>query len=72
MKHIYNCEVLNSETHKLPFEKIFSGNMNEQIEVFKRFDKNFETRNKLKSENSFPCDPNSDLLSLVKCTVMDK
>ena len=72
MKHIYNCEVLNSETHKLPFEKIFSGNMNEQIEVFKRFDKNFETRNKLKSENSFPCDPNSDPLSLVKCTVMDK
>ena len=31
MEHIYLCETLNQETRILPYEKIYNGNINEQI-----------------------------------------
>ena len=47
MEHIYTCNKLNKETVKLPYQKIFSGNIEEQIYIFRRFQNNFEIRNYL-------------------------
>ena len=59
MVHIYNCELYNNRKPEIPFEKIFNGNMKEQILVFNKFSQNMETRKKLK-QISYPsdqCDP---------------
>ena len=40
MKHIYECEIYNEEKFELPYEKIYNGNINEQIAVFKKFEQN--------------------------------
>ena len=34
--------MLNSEENPVEYEKIFNGRIEEQIEVFKRFDNNFQ------------------------------
>ena len=64
MEHIYTCNKLNKETVKLPYQKIFSGNIEEQIYIFRRFLNNFEIRNYLirKQDQTSPhvilnCDP---------------
>ena len=40
MIHIYNCERLEKSETNLPYEKIFNGNMKQQIEVFNIFKEN--------------------------------
>ena len=49
MSHIYSCTQLNTEEIILSYEKIFNGNMSEQIEVFRRFENNLERRNQITS-----------------------
>jgi hypothetical protein len=67
MKHIYQCETINDgEQPVLKYEKIFEGNICEQIEVFRKFERNIENRkkfNELKKENIIPCDPH-----VIHCT----
>ena len=48
MVHIYNCGVYNLKKPKILFEKIFTGNLNEQILVHNKFTENMRTRNNLK------------------------
>ena len=56
--HIYDCEILSkNKQQRVPYEKIFNGNINEQIEVFKLVKQNLEKREMMKSETDFPCDP---------------
>ena len=44
----YNsCKLLNSEKEELSYDYIFNGSLQQQIEVFKRFQINFEEREKL-------------------------
>ena len=47
MQHIYSCKLLNSEKEELSYDYIFNGSLQQQIEVFKRFQINFEEREKL-------------------------
>ena len=48
MKHIYQCETINDgEQPVLKYEKIFEGNICEQIEVFRKFERNIENRKNL-------------------------
>ena len=35
MEHIYECESYNIDKSKISYEKIYSGNINEQMEVLK-------------------------------------
>ena len=44
MDHIYNCKLYNMKKPEIPFEKIFRGNLNEQIMVFKKFSQNMERK----------------------------
>ena len=44
MRHIYKCKYLNTEEPVEKYEKIYRGTMNQQIEVFRRFEINFEKR----------------------------
>ena len=60
MEHIYNCKLLNPEEATLPYRYLFSGNLGQQIAVYKRFQYNFEESERQKSEtqnemNSSPC-----------------
>ena len=59
MVHIYECEQYNMENPEIPFEKIFDGNLKQQITVYNKFAQNLKTRNNLKQTsnpgNHFDC-----------------
>ena len=57
MIHIYNCEMLKKSETNLPYEKIFNGNMKQQIEVYNIFKENLDQRETIRSKINFPCDP---------------
>ena len=62
MDHIYSCEYLNEEETNIKFERIFNGNMFEQVKALRKFEQNLNKRNEIKSENKKPpgdpfCDP---------------
>ena len=52
MAHIYSCTKLNKseEINCEEFANIYSGNLNKQIKVFKRFQRNFEIREQYLNE----------------------
>ena len=56
MLHIYYCDILNQKKPELSYDLIFNGNLKSQIEIFRKFTKNLETREELKSKKEFPCD----------------
>ena len=65
MAHIYYCEKYNDEKYqKLEYECIYTGSIQEQITVFKKFEENLNKRENLKVENKVkpPCDPLSCLV----------
>ena len=51
MEHIYLCTELNSEKIEVSYKQIFNGYINQQIIVYKRFQKNFNKRENMKNEN---------------------
>ena len=56
IKHVYICEKLNGQKQPIiQYEKIFNGNLKEQIEVYRKFEQNLAKREQLK-ETSNPCD----------------
>jgi hypothetical protein len=56
MLHIYECELYNQkEKPTIPFEKIYNGNLNEQITVYKKFKQNMIKREEDEA-TSDPCD----------------
>ena len=62
MKHIYECEILNeNEKPNIPYEKIFNGNIKQQIEVYRKFKQNMEKR----KNNIMEIEPTCDLLRSV-------
>jgi hypothetical protein len=66
MRHIYLCTNLNIESVKISYEKIFDDNIRSQKQVYNRFKQNFETREKIRNENSSDQGiPQVDPLSLV-------
>ena len=78
--HTYSCTQLNKEEMILPYDKIFNGNMSEQIEIFRRFKNNLERRNQmiLESETQSeqtgisdnpPCDQTTDPLNCVQYSI---
>ena len=50
MNHIYSCEQLNNENIEVPYESIFSEEINKQKIVQERFKKNLE---KLENKTKF-------------------
>ena len=63
MSHIYNCKLLNVEKSDNAYEKIHTGNLIEQIEVYRRFEINITKRNQIRDEqNGTPCDQSFDPL----------
>ena len=61
MAHIYYCETRNEGKHPiLKFEKIYEGNIKDQIEVFKHYEENLNRRDSFNQPEasmwSF-CDP---------------
>jgi hypothetical protein len=57
MRHIYFCEVINEgKQPNMEYEKIYTGNISEQIEVYRKFETNLERRTELNNK-TFPRDP---------------
>lgn len=67
MAHIYQCGFLSSDKLNIEYEKIYNGNIHEQIEVFRKFENNLKIRNK--SRNPLPCDPTCDPLYSVENSI---
>ena len=64
MAHIYNCEMYNNnkKQRSIAYNKIFNGNLQEQIKVYTIFKQNLELREKMMNERNSPCDPCDPLL----------
>ena len=54
MEHLYECEMLGNNS-EISYDKIYSNNVKDQIEVFRRMEKNLEKR-KIIKELEIPCD----------------
>ena len=67
MAHIYQCGFLSSDKLNIEYEKIYNGNIHEQIEVFRKFENNLKIRNN--SRNPLPCDPTCDPLYSVENSI---
>ena len=63
MEHIYSCKSLNSETTSQPYELIFTGNIVQQILVYKRFEQNLETRGKITQSKDIPGTKPTEILN---------
>ena len=57
MRHIYYCELINNKQKpRQDYEKLYTGNIAEKIEVFRKFEINLERR-KMDTNGKFPSDP---------------
>ena len=50
MEHIYTCTKLNSDKIILPYSYIHTGNVTQQIIVYKRFKQSYERREEIKNQ----------------------
>ena len=58
MQHIYNtCKMLSIDKNSLPYEKIYFGQVNEQIEILQKLEENLKRRDTIINLNNEPCDP---------------
>ena len=58
MEHIWNCKKLNfDEIEKGNYQKIFNGNITEQIETFEKFIEKLERYKEKSEKHEHPCDP---------------
>ena len=48
MEHIYNCKLLNKEDSIISYNKIFNGNIGEQVTILRRFETNMKEREQMK------------------------
>ena len=81
MSHIYSCQYLNEKKESQPYGNVQNGKLNEQIEIFRRFENNMKERNKIKMNlevekvgqirrfNKHPCDPSCDPLNFVQSSI---
>ena len=66
MDHIYRCEMLRNGNNKmLEYEKIYTGTISEQIEIFRIFESNMKVRETLKDNIQIPCGLQGDPLSVM-------
>ena len=54
MEHIYYCKQLNIKEEILSYEKIFNGNIGEQVVIFRRFTENMKERENRMSSHVIP------------------
>ena len=58
MEHIYQSKVINNEENETPYDKIYTGNLSDQIKVFSNMEKSLANREKYANLiNDTPCDP---------------
>ena len=52
LPHIYLCESYNEKKVEISYKELYNGNLLNQIEIFRRVEKNLKKRTEIKS----PCD----------------
>ena len=73
MIHIYNCEFWSERKSEIvPYDNIYNGNIQKQIEVYRIFEQKLERRNEnLKTENTHVILNESTVFPSQGLTVMD-
>ena len=57
MGHLFQCKLINNEENETLYEKIYCGNLSEQIKVFRNMEKSFSSReNYVNVNNDTSCD----------------
>ena len=57
ISHIYSCKFLNKKEFRIQYNEFYNGNLEQQIEIFRRLEKSLEIRNEIKArKDKFPCD----------------
>ena len=65
MENIYNCEILNEENEEREqYSNIFNGNFEQQVKVFRKFEKIMRKREFIMEKTEPPCDPSEIRCSL--------
>jgi hypothetical protein len=55
MSHIYYCKLLNEDNSELiSYQKIYNGNISEQIKIYHRFEENLKLRDNEGKEDKHP------------------
>ena len=49
--------MLSIDENSLPYEKIYFGQVNEQIEILQKLEENLKRRDTILNSNNEPCDP---------------
>ena len=49
--------MLTIDENSLPYEKIYFGEVNEQIEILQKLEENLKRRDTILNSNNEPCDP---------------
>ena len=59
MNHIYECKFLNPKKKEISYEKIYTGNLFQQLKIFRIFQENMKTRKAeiQNNDTNIPCDP---------------
>ena len=52
MRHVYVCTHWNTEREEIEYDMIYTDNISQIVKVYKRFEKNYQTREKYRSENN--------------------
>ena len=56
MSHIYYCESLNEKKPNITYNELYNGNLNNQIQIYRRLETNIEKVREIKTKHNFPCD----------------
>ena len=56
MSHIYYCESLNEKKPNIIYNELYNGNLNNQIQIYRRLETNIEKVREIKTKHNFPCD----------------
>ena len=69
LKHLYKCKILNNGIEQMkPYENLYTGNIKQQIEIFRIVEQNLKKREDIQlknCENQPPCDPCDPLYSVM-------
>ena len=64
MEHIYNCTTMNNKESNIPYNRIYNGNIGEQVEIFRRFQSNMKKIEQRKIQNK---ETTTNLHAIQKC-----
>ena len=70
MEHVYNCTTMNNKESNIPYNRIYNGNIGEQVEIFRRFQRNMKKENKEKFRTKKQQQTSMRSRNVIHCTII--